>query len=132
MTEEENVKIVYEQGVYSKPTKMVSPSLIHQYTIGKVVQEMSLTHSGQTRIGFNCFAMAGEVVEIGEQRLQYKVVRQGGVHKGLNTYIVTRTDCEDIDAVDFLNAKVNAKVYFIDRFTGEELLDIFLKVHNEL
>lgn len=129
---EENVHVVYEQGNYSKPTKMVTPNTIHQYTIGKVVQEMSLTHSGQTRIAFNCYVNAGEVVEIGEQRLQYKVVRQGGIYKGKNTYIIVRTDCEEIDAVDFLNAKVGAKVYFMDRFTGRELLDIYLKVHNEL
>lgn len=128
----ENIHVVYEQGNYSKPTKMVMPSTIHQYTIGKVVQEMTLTHSGQTRIAFNCYVNAGEVVEIGEQRLQYKVVRQGGIHKGKNTYIIARTDCEEIDAVDFLNAKVGAKVYFMDRFTGRELLDIYLKVHNEL
>lgn len=132
MTREEYANIVYEQGNYSKPTKMVFPSSIHQYTIGKVEQEMSRTRNNRTRIGFDCFASIGEVIEIGVQRLQYRIISNGGLYKGRNTYIIQRTDCEEIDVVDFLNAKKGSKVYFMDRFSSGELLDIFLKVHNEL
>lgn len=129
---EEDKNVVYSQGtsVYKMPQKLGAPDVIHQQVLGKTQDKLKKDKKGKAYITLDTFANAGEVIEVGKGRFQYKITMQGGFENGNPTYYIKRTDGEDITNADYLNIQAGDDVHFMSRFTGYELMDIWYDAHG--
>lgn len=124
--------IVYVEPTFGRkrsvPEVMVTPSFIHQQVKGEVTDVLKRNRNGKVYISLGNNANSGEVIEVGKGRFQYKITSR----KSYRKYFITRTDGCDITAADFLNIKKGDVVYFKDRMSGGELLEMYLDLHGGL
>lgn len=128
----EEKQVVYGTSYYSRPLKIESQVVHNEQTEAKLKSKMKLKKNGFAEIALTGYVNAGEILEIGKNRIEYMAVESSRGFDGIYPKVVIqKMHGYEINKTDILNAKIDAKIKFLNRMSPYEHMEIFFKVNYD-